>query len=250
MAKMSLSGYAKYRKVRGLIGGTLTAVQAAVRDGRIDQDEDGEVDSDAADKQWGQRTNLSMGARIHAKHQGKVLSEVGGDSGGGVGGWIKTAEALEDESKASAADRPSKPTRWFERTQEAITPLVVEEGNGGSRGGSNDNGNGSRPHSDDGDLHPLVLKIQADYRLKLAKAEEAELKNAERKGLLLSAAVVKEQNVRQAKAIRDHMLSFASRRSGDIAAELGVRERLTYEVLDKAVRAHLAEISKELEVAE
>lgn len=207
MALMSLSQYAKSRKARGLIGGTLQAVQDAIRTGRVGQDEDGMVEQEVADREWRERTNRSIGRPAHQK-VGKVPMTV--------------ASEVED-----AGGPKPLPT----------VPIVTNPANGHHKSYGEDD-------------HPLVLKIQADYRLKLAKAEEAELKNAERKGLLLSAAVVKEQNVRQAKAIRDHMLSFASRRSGDIAAELGVRERLTYEVLDKSVRAHLAEISKELEVAE
>ncbi len=57
---LSLRAYARHRKANGLAGGTLRAVQVAIRDGRLSKSiVDGKVSSAAAaDAEWGSTTQI------------------------------------------------------------------------------------------------------------------------------------------------------------------------------------------------
>jgi hypothetical protein len=48
----SMRGYAKHRKALGLNGGSLAAVQKAIKSGRIQLVDGGKIDFDQADKSW------------------------------------------------------------------------------------------------------------------------------------------------------------------------------------------------------
>jgi hypothetical protein len=53
----SLRAYAKHRKEKGLIGGSLAAVQKALASNRILKGSDGKIDFDRADHDWEQNLN-------------------------------------------------------------------------------------------------------------------------------------------------------------------------------------------------
>jgi hypothetical protein len=53
---LSLRAYARHRKKLKLPGGTLSGVQKAVAQGRIQLDPDGLIDADSADRLWRERT--------------------------------------------------------------------------------------------------------------------------------------------------------------------------------------------------
>lgn len=57
--RYSLRGYAASRARRGLRGGTLAAVQRAIKDGRILKGLDGKLDREEADSQWHANTRAS-----------------------------------------------------------------------------------------------------------------------------------------------------------------------------------------------
>lgn len=57
-AGLSLRAYARHRRDLGLPGGTLSAVQKAVRDGRISLGRGGQIDPAAADADWEEHTDV------------------------------------------------------------------------------------------------------------------------------------------------------------------------------------------------
>jgi hypothetical protein len=57
MGTMSVSEYARYRKARGLRGGTRPAVQTALKNGRIHKLADGTIDPAVADMEWSGSTD-------------------------------------------------------------------------------------------------------------------------------------------------------------------------------------------------
>lgn len=59
MAWLSQRAYAKYRKERGLPGGSLAGVQHALSSGRIRLGRDGKIDSERADSDWDANTDSS-----------------------------------------------------------------------------------------------------------------------------------------------------------------------------------------------
>lgn len=59
---LSLRAYARHRATRGLIGGTLHAVQRAIATGRITPIE-GKIDPEVADIQWAEKTDAVQQAR-------------------------------------------------------------------------------------------------------------------------------------------------------------------------------------------
>jgi hypothetical protein len=60
MAMMGQREYARHRLALGLPGGTLAAVQKALKSGRIAPAQDGKIDSDAADASWAARTDAAL----------------------------------------------------------------------------------------------------------------------------------------------------------------------------------------------
>jgi hypothetical protein len=50
--RLSVAGYARFRRARGLPGGSRWNVQKALRDGRIVKEPDGTIDPDRADRDW------------------------------------------------------------------------------------------------------------------------------------------------------------------------------------------------------
>jgi hypothetical protein len=52
--------YARYRKAKGLRGGTVRAVQKALASGRIVAGADGRIDADAADAAWAANTDVAL----------------------------------------------------------------------------------------------------------------------------------------------------------------------------------------------
>lgn len=55
--KLTVAGYARYRREKGLTGGTRPAVQRALNDGRIFKDADGMIDTDVCDRDWEDNTD-------------------------------------------------------------------------------------------------------------------------------------------------------------------------------------------------
>lgn len=55
---LSLRAYARHRAARGLPGATLSAVQRAIREGRIKADSAGKIDPNAADLAWANNTRM------------------------------------------------------------------------------------------------------------------------------------------------------------------------------------------------
>jgi hypothetical protein len=57
---LSKRGYARHRAERGLPGGTLAAIQRALREGRIATDGDGKIDPKPADQAWADNTRVRL----------------------------------------------------------------------------------------------------------------------------------------------------------------------------------------------
>lgn len=70
MALMSQRAYARHRAAHGLPGTTHRAVQKALESGRIKANEDGLIDSEAADRAW--EANSSEGHRRNAKQESEA----------------------------------------------------------------------------------------------------------------------------------------------------------------------------------
>ena len=58
---LSQRAYAEHRKARGLVGANLTAVQSALRSGRISRNPKGKIDAAAADAAWEAHTAEGSG---------------------------------------------------------------------------------------------------------------------------------------------------------------------------------------------
>lgn len=58
--RLTQAAYARHRKRLGLPGSTRQAVGKAVRDRRIELDDDGKLDPEVADRQWLERTNARL----------------------------------------------------------------------------------------------------------------------------------------------------------------------------------------------
>ena len=52
MPLMGLREYARYRRAKGLPGGSAAAVTKAISSGRINRTSDGRIDSELADRSW------------------------------------------------------------------------------------------------------------------------------------------------------------------------------------------------------
>jgi hypothetical protein len=76
---LSLREYARSRKSRGLAGGTLHAVQKAIKSGRIEQLENGRIDRAAADTAWDQ---ISPDARARCLSRQLGVGKLGSLAGG------------------------------------------------------------------------------------------------------------------------------------------------------------------------
>jgi hypothetical protein len=70
----SMTAYAKNRKERGLVGGTLRAVQKAIASGRITKGSDGRIDFDRADRDWEANLNHRKRRSPRSKKKQSVIS--------------------------------------------------------------------------------------------------------------------------------------------------------------------------------
>lgn len=67
----TVTAYAKYRRAKGLHGGTLRAVQKARDSGRIVFDADGSIDFARADKEWEHNSNVTKRRNQKGKPEGE-----------------------------------------------------------------------------------------------------------------------------------------------------------------------------------
>jgi len=74
---LSIRGYAQHRKDEGLPGGNPSAVQRAIKAGRITRNRHGKIDPERADAEWSKHTNPALS-------HGKPESGGNGDSADGT----------------------------------------------------------------------------------------------------------------------------------------------------------------------
>ena len=107
--RLSVAAYAKSRRARRLPGGALSAVQRAIRSGRIEIGTDGKVDREQADAAWSRNTDINKRPPQKGGSNGHSLVEA------------KTAESIErarslrirnDEREGRLIDLRGA-TRWW-----------------------------------------------------------------------------------------------------------------------------------------
>ena len=76
----SLRAYAKHRKDSGLPGGSLAAVQKALKTGRVEKNKKGLIDFEAADQAWTRNTNGLQQRRPKKKNPAPEATSAGPDS--------------------------------------------------------------------------------------------------------------------------------------------------------------------------
>lgn len=120
MPPLSLRAYAAHRKHSGLTGGSLQAVQRAVRAGRISVDPDGRIqDPEAADREWAANTD-------HTRAPGYVKDQADGewsDDDGEGAASLAQASAREKHWKAQLAE-----LTFRERAGELVNAAEVAAG--------------------------------------------------------------------------------------------------------------------------
>src|SRR5690348_11876885 len=80
MKLMTVPEYAKSRRERGLIGGSVSGVRRAIESGRVDPEPGGLIDARVADRTWEERTRIRFGkaalARDAAEREAVVVKPV------------------------------------------------------------------------------------------------------------------------------------------------------------------------------
>lgn len=122
MARKLLSrrAYARHRAERGLIGGTHTAVNDAVRGGRISLI-DGKIDPEVADIQWSEKTDATQQARgASGGHAPRPDARLPAPAPGDREGYFATKERRE-RAEAELAELELR-----ERRRELVRAADVE----------------------------------------------------------------------------------------------------------------------------
>lgn len=209
MSLMNAVQYARYRKDRGLVGGTPTAVYKAVHAKRLTTNADGLLDPAVADIEW--EANKSPMSVHHGFARARAAA---------------VQQSQEQKITRNVGGRPKKNP----------DPVVVESADG------------------DEDLAPVPLASRKEAetiaQLQASKIREARdkiaLENAQTRGELLIKSVAVQAAAEFASTLQQHWLGF-TRYSAEMAAALQVEEPLVFQVLDRLVKKHLGDVSKQLE---
>jgi hypothetical protein len=104
---LTLRGYARHRKAKGLSGGSLAAVQKAVAAGRISVDVQGRIDRVEADRAWSENT---LASKVRTKEQSTPKTPAKGRTRA-RGGTLVAEEDGEDYTLASERARKERADR-------------------------------------------------------------------------------------------------------------------------------------------
>lgn len=186
-----------------------TAVGKAIASRRITPEPDGSIDPVKADRQWDAQTDP-------AKRRGPHAQALGAATAAG------TARAAAGTARAAVATKPV-PRAAIESVGETLREAGAdpEPGAGGE-----------------------VSFLRARMANEVLKAQTAKVKLARMKGELVDRARATATVFDLARRERDAWQTWPARVAANMAADLGVDAHRMEQVLDRYLRAHLAELAE------
>ena len=183
-----------------------TAVAKALATGRISAEPDGSIDPVKADRQWDEATDPAKQRGVHAR-------QLGADTARG------TAAA-----KAQIGTKPV-PRAAIEAVNETLSEAGTDAPSGDAEGGQ-------------------VSFLRARMANEVIKAQTAKVRLQKMKGDLVDRNRAVAAVFDLARRERDSWLNLPPRVAATMAAELGVEAHHMEQVLDRVLRAHLAELAE------
>lgn len=207
MAELSLRAYARHRGV------TLGAVQKAIATGRIKRLENGKVESETADDEWARNTNPARAPRLEPQpHPEPAVPPLLG------GALLAAPETLREHT-----EWPD----WVEELARREPPLRVP-----------------KVLPSPGVSAEATAFVDVRTNREYWDAVTARLKALRLAQQLVDKASIERDIFTRAAAERDSLLGWPPRVSAILAAELGVDEARLRPLLERELRAYLAERSR------
>lgn len=183
-----------------------TAVSKALATGRISAEPDGTIDPVKADRQWDAATDPAKQRGVHAR-------QLGAD----------TARAT-SQAKARIGTKPV-PRAAIEAVNETLSEAGADAPTADAEGGQ-------------------VSFLRARMANEVIKAQTAKVRLQKMKGDLVDRNRAVAAVFDLARRERDSWLNLPPRVAANMAAELGVEAHRIELVLDRVLRAHLAELAE------